>query len=429
MESLPLRIGLIDVDLLSNGTRHPNLALMKISTYCMQFGEPKLIFSKEDLAQLDQYDCVIMSKVFTFSKNIIEIENIIEKTGKSLKQLNICIVELMEKCIRKRPKHQKVAIGGTGFFSDGGRDLHPIIEHIMPDYQLYSTYVTKMIDGGRKRVYFNDYLDYSIGFATRGCFRKCDFCVNKKYDRCTFHAHISEFVDDNRSGIYLWDDNIFACKDWEVVFNELKAIGKPFQFRQGLDIRLLSEKKAKIVAQSRYAGDVIFAFDHVDDYELIERKLKLWRQYSKKPTKLYVLSAFDSWEYSSLNYHKIDPDKKHLLKINSLETQEQRDLLDIEGIFIRISLLMKYGCMPYIMRFEKYKDSKYRGVYIQLARWCNQPQFYKKMSFREFCEANQRYSKSGKICASMVALLLLEEDAPHIAEKFFDMKYEDMKIN
>ena len=27
----------------------------------------------------------------------------------------------------------------------------------------------------------------------------------------------------------------------------------------------------------------------------------------------------------------------------------------------------------------------------QIARWCNQPQFYKKMSFWEFCYRNQTY--------------------------------------
>ena len=32
------------------------------------------------------------------------------------------------------------------------------------------------------------------------------------------------------------------------------------------------------------------------------------------------------------------------------------------------------------MRYEDYKKSKYSSLYIQIARWCNQPQFFKKMS-------------------------------------------------
>ncbi len=420
-----LEIGLIDIDLLANGTRHPNLALMKISSYCKTKAHVQLLFKNTQLENLDRFDCVIISKVFTFSKNPPEINNLIELSGKTLKELNLCIVDLINS-LECGHSNNRIAIGGTGFFSDGGRDLHETIEHIFPDYDLYNEYVEYMIDNGRSKVYFNDYLNYSIGFTTRGCFRKCDFCVNKKYDRCSFHAHVSEFVDLNRPGIYLWDDNVFACKDWKLVFEELKQTGKPFQFRQGLDIRLLTEKKAKILSKAKYTGDVIFAFDHVDDFKLMSKKLKLWRKYSNKPTKLYILCAFDSWEYTPLNHPTVDDSKPHIMKIYNADTQDERDLIDIEGVFYRISLLMKFGCLPYVMRFEMYKQSKYRGVYVQLARWCNQPQFYKKMSFREFCEANQAYAKSDKLCAPMRCLKLLEKDSPRISKKYLDMKYSNL---
>ena len=317
------------------------------------------------------------------------------------------------------------AIGGTGFFPNGGVNLHPVIEHTFPDYELYSEYIQFKIKEGRSETYFNDYLNFSIGFTTRGCFRKCDFCVNKKYSRCTLHSPVSEFIDPERSKVYLWDDNVFACKDWELVFDQLDRTNKPFQFRQGLDIRLLTEKKAKRLAQSKYYGDVIFAFDHVDDYNIIDRRLKIWRKYSKKTTKLYLICAFDPWEYNGIKCRPLKKSEQFLKEMSELKTQESRDQKDIEGLFIRIELLMKYRCHPYIMRYEKYKDSKYRGMYIQLARWCNQPQFYKKMSFREFCNANQRYSKGTKLCSSMKAMIEFEKDRPDIAKKYFDIKYEN----
>ena len=58
---------------------------------------------------------------------------------------------------------------------------------------------------------------------------------------------------------------------------------------------------------------------------------------------------------------------------------------DIVNTFKRIELLMRYKCIPYIMRFNKYEESPYRGMYINLARWCNQPSFFKKKSFEEYC--------------------------------------------
>lgn len=55
----------------------------------------------------------------------------------------------------------------------------------MPDYHLYDDFVKNYSkNAGRYiRIGLSNYTDYSIGYLTRGCFRKCPFCVNKKYDR------------------------------------------------------------------------------------------------------------------------------------------------------------------------------------------------------------------------------------------------------
>ena len=85
---------------------------------------------------------------------------------------------------------------------------------------------------------------------------------------------------------------------------------------------------------------------------------------------------------------------------------------------------MSFGCLPYIMRYEDYKFSRFKDLYIQLARWCNQPQFFKKKSFREFCEANQYYTKSNKNCRSYKTMLNFYQQYPDIASKYFELKYE-----
>jgi hypothetical protein len=43
------------------------------------------------------------------------------------------------------------------------------------------------------------------------------------------------------------------------------------------------------------------------------------------------------------------------------------------------------------MRHEDYHNSPLPSFYVQMARWCNQPAFFKKMSFWEFCYRNQSY--------------------------------------
>ena len=363
-----MKIGIIDADLLDGGTRHPNLALMKISGYYKAQGHSvTLLDSYLGLYVGDEYDKIYISKVFTFTsipEGIISWPN--------------------------------VDYGGTGFYEDGGKNLPDEIEHHMPDYDLYKDYANGEIAKGRKKSAVSDYLDYSIGFTTRGCFRKCSFCVNKKYDRAFAHSPVKEFYDPARPYIYLWDDNFLAFSGWESILDDLEATGKPFQFRQGLDIRLMTDKKAKRLSNVKYHGDFIFAFDNLEEKDLIEEKLKLWRRYSNKPTKLYVLCAYKS-----------------------------QDEYDIADTFERIKILMKHGCLPYIMRYESYKDSRFRGIYAQLARWCNQPSFFKKKSFRQFCESNQTYHKNPEtICAAYQAMLDFEKAHPDIAKKYFDLRFD-----
>ena len=357
-----MKIGIIDADLLDNGTRHPNLALMKISAYHKNKGNAvELIESyTEGLKPLPSYDKIFMSKVFTFTKIPIDIK-----------------------------KNKNIKVGGTGFFMETAPDLPRYIEHHKPDYHLYDNFISNEIERGIKENRFYDYMHYSIGFTTRGCFRKCDFCINKKYNSVIRHSPVSEFIDVNRKYIYLWDDNFLGYSKWEEVLDELDDTGKLFQFRQGLDIRLMTKDKAVRLSRSKYRGEFIFAFDFIKERKLIEEKLKLWRRYNEKIAKLYLLCAFES--------------------------QNEKD---IENTFERIRLLMKYRCLPYIMRFDNYKDSPYRGMYINLARWCNQPNFLKKKSFREFCEANGLNSSTYRY------LEQFEKKHPQIAKKYFDIRFD-----
>lgn len=376
------RIALVDADLLDNGTRHPNLAVMKISGYLKEQGcDVRLVEDYTELYSISQdgeatdysdalaYDAVYISKVFDFTK------------------IDAGLTEL-----------PNVFCGGTGFYFEYARPLPYEIEHHMPDYHIYDAYIEHDEKHKKnKKTWYNDYLDFSIGFATRGCFRKCEFCVNKHYQGVSFHSHISEWYDPSRSRIYLWDDNILAYPHWREVIEELNATGKPFQFRQGMDIRLMTDEKAKVLQDSKYYGDFIFAFDHIEETAQIERGLTVWRKYCTKETKLYVLSGFDA-----------------------------QDENEIVSVFERIRILMRYGCLPYIMRHEFYNRSPYKGMFIQLARWCNQPKFFKNMSFREYCEQCQKYHKTkDTLCAPMRAMTEFEEKFPEIAKKYFDLKFSE----
>ena len=252
---MPKTIGIIDADLLDNGTRHPNLALMKISGYQKELGNDVTLL--EDYYSIPKYDEVYLSRVFDFTNVPIDPKN-----------------------------YPNLHIGGTGFFWMTAPDLPLEVEHHMPDYHLYDEYVGRQIARGIKPQTYSDYMDYSIGFTTRGCFRKCPFCVNQKYDHVFRHSPVKEFFAPSRKHIYLWDDQFFGFPKWQEVLDELDETGRRFQFRQGLDVRLMTEEKARRLANVKYHGDYIFAFDHINEAEQVVRGLKIWRRHSDKSTKL-----------------------------------------------------------------------------------------------------------------------------------------------
>lgn len=341
---------------------------MKLSAYYKSIGAD--VELKLDYKNLDTYDKVTISKVFTdtpIDEKILTLSN--------------------------------VEYGGTGFYYDKAPRLSDNIEHIMPDYHLYDEWVKQQLDNSVKAKELTYYTDYSIGFTTRGCIRQCAFCVNKNYKKCELHSPLSEFVDESRPYICLLDDNILACPKWRDVFNELAKTGKRFQFKQGVDERLLTDEKCKVLFNCKWIGDRIFAFDNIKDKDIIINRLEMIRRHTNQIIKFYCFCGF--------NHNKPD----------SYDDVFYRK--DIEDLFERINILMKYRCLPYVMRYKDYVNSPYRGIYITVARWCNQPSFFKKMSFKEFCKVNGENSSAYRYMTDF------EKEHPDISKKYFNMKWGD----
>lgn len=365
-----MSVAIIDADLIYKSKhRFPNLACMKISAFEKSVGNS--VSLKTDYNDLDLFSKVYISKVFTdtvIPQFVLELPN--------------------------------VSYGGTGFFYDKAPPLPDEIEHIMPDYNLYNDWINSISSTDDKQ--FEYYTNYSIGFLTRKCFRGCYYCVNKNYKKVEEHSPLSEFYDKTRKYICLLDDNFFGLplNKWKPLLQDLIDTNRFFQFKQGLDERLLTPDKCEMLANCKYKGDYIFAFDQIKDAHLIESKLELWRKYTNKTTKLYVFCGADEQDKYDLDFWK----------------------RDINDVFERIKILMKYNCIPYLMRFNRYVESPFYGTYVNLSRWCNQPNFFKKMSYRQFCVANKNVSK-GK-CACYDYMTQIENEIPEVARKFFDMKFE-----
>lgn len=429
-------VGLVDADLLCNGTRHPNLALLKLAGYFKDNGFMRrtsesdfadvstyiLLTNESHFEELQTLDHIYVSCVFTFTLDKPSV--------------------LLATLLKDKKLSKKVHLGGTGSYAnlsvDNGfaqkreEDMHRLendaflntlknksgangidMRNQMPDYHLYDEYISVMELQKSSSKYFKDYKEYSIGFLTRGCFRRCPFCVNKLERKAVPYSNLNDFLDQERDDkgrllrpyIYLGDDNFLASPYWEPLLDELIATGRPFQFRQGLDERLLAQSKrgeemAKKLANANYHGDFIFAFDNWRDRDIIEKALKIWKHYCpKKETKFYLFCGFQQ------NF-----------------TDDKKFQLDIAEIFMRICVLMRYGCLGYIMRHEDYKKAPISNIYIQIARWCNQPGFYRNLSFWQFCYKNQTYWEEHTLGIKHDRLKTYDEFLEDLKNGYYDDK-------
>lgn len=386
-----LLIGLVDADLLDNGTKHPNLALLKIAGF-LHDNEIKFKLITDEKEDITPYTKIYMSRVFTFTKLPSFYTN---ANGKSLKKFRVggtgfyATESNIQNFTKSRCKDMK-ALGKDDFLNmfpnkRGGKKKKGIdMARQMPYYHLYDDFINSQIAKGKKRDFYKDYLDYSIGFLTRGCVRHCPFCVNKIEKEIRPYSDLEWFLnqekDENgkilRPYIHLWDDNFLASNPtiWRPRLQKLIDLKIPFQFRQGLDERMLAQspygdEMAQMLSISKYHGDFIFAFDNWRDRDTIEKALKIWKKYNpKKSTKFYLFCGFKLTAASHDRFYN-----------------------DIWELFQRIKILMQYGCVGYVMRHEDYHKCELPNIYVQIARWCNQQQFYKKMSFWEFIYRNQSY--------------------------------------
>jgi len=343
-----MKIGIIDNDFVSRKNHNfPNLALMKISAKYKRDGNNVSLIGFDEINPNNlfttDFNKIVISKAFTdsFTPDFVY-------------------------------KLSNVEYGGTGFYYDKATPLSEEIEHLMPDYSLYDNFLPIIKNT-------KNYTDFSIGFTTRGCFRHCPFCVNKNYNKVSIHSDIEEFYDESRPKITMLDDNILGISNKHLfpILDKFKSIGKPIQYKQGMDIRLITEERAKRIIELKYEGDYYFAFDMWKNrYEII-KKLDIWHSayYSVKNSKskrintnFYVFCAFDYENKWDLSFW----------------------LNDIKIIFERIKILFTYGCLPFVMRYEEFKNSPFRNIYITITQWSNQPANCAKYSFLEYIDVAKK---------------------------------------
>ena len=224
-----MRIGLIDVD----GHNFPNLALMKLSSYHKAKGD--------DVSWYDffgEYDRVYMAKVFTHTPDFTQAI----------------------------PNATEIVKGGTGY--DVTSHLPEDVEKIVPDYSLYP-YIDK------KTAY---------GFLTRGCIRKCPWCiVPKKEGNIRPYQDVDEIAVDGRTNLILMDNNILAAGEYGI--SQLKKIAERkyrIDFNQAMDARLVTDEIAELLANIKWMDYIRFGCDTPSQVKDCDDAIERIRKYGYK---------------------------------------------------------------------------------------------------------------------------------------------------
>ena len=239
-----------------------------------------------------------------------------------------------------------VYIGGPGI--DLTTELPDEVEHIMPDYDIYG-------------------IDYSIGFFSRGCIRKCPWCiVPEKEGWIRKHAPISEFWNPKHKKLILLDNNLLACSEWKEALEFIISHKLMVNFSQGLDIRLIDHDNAnwlsKIHAFTRTFNTPMFhfAFDDVNYEDAVRKGVHILQEHGVKPYRqtFYILCAFNmkakdyTWDYF------------------------------LSHDYYRFQVLRELDINPYVMKYNDRQDIPLLNAFD---RWVNsRPPIYKVSDFKDY---------------------------------------------
>ena len=153
-----------------------------------------------------------------------------------------------------------------------------------PDYRLY----------GHDR--------YAVGFLTRGCPRRCAFCVvpakegTTKIEAGSFDA----FVPRGQRNVMLLDDNLLAYPGVEALLVEIARRGYAVNFSQTLDIACLTPEKHNLLLQvdcrnSRFTRRrIYFSCNYPATIRQFVERRSMLREFGQDGVCVVCIYGFDS---------------------------------------------------------------------------------------------------------------------------------------
>lgn len=294
-ESTLSKILLVDVDrIVTKRNLFPNLALMKLSAW-----------------HKDKGDEILPLNFVVGNPDLIYASCVFEENARGLNSIPL----------------ENIKVGGSGF-KMWDTILPDKIEHIYPDYSLYG-------------------YESAMGFTSRGCHRKCPFCiVPLKEGPPQAWSDIEEFWKD-QGRIILLDPNLLSASNWRMTLDKLASLQVKVSFNQGLDIRLVTGEVAYRLSKVNNDGQFHFAWDLISTEKAVRSGLDELKKVgiSSGRCMFFVLVGFN--------------------------TTPEEDLY-------RIKTLRGLGVDPFVMPFKRTRYT------MDLARWVNHKAIFRSVSWEDY---------------------------------------------
>jgi len=186
----------------------------------------------------------------------------------------------------------------------------------------------------------------NLGFTTRGCIRKCGFCVvPRKEGNIRVVGDLLDLWDGLAKKIVLLDNNILAMPEhFRLICKQARDNKIALDFNQGLDHRLIDDgvaKELKSVSHEFYR----LAFDHPSYFKNVEKAIDILHAHGLIYNIWYVLVGYDA---------TIEED---LFRLNYLRNRRERVFL------------------------QRYRHDP---IYVPMAQWANNRSWFSKMTFDYF---------------------------------------------
>jgi len=198
----------------------------------------------------------------------------------------------------------------------------------------------------------------NMGFTTRGCIRKCPWCiVPEKEGKVHVVGDIYDLWDGKGKTIIVMDNNILALPEhFLTIAKQLKKENLMVDFNQGLDHRLLTNQICQELFSLKYPGSmgskIRFAFDHISYKKSVLKALKMLKKNGLKDwrTRWYVyVGTYDT----------------------------------LDTVLERVNLLREHKQAVFLMR-DRDKTVMANEQYAKMYVWTNHIDIFAHIAFEDF---------------------------------------------